>query len=85
MSNKNNNKASNSSNSSNNNSSGNLKNKFFNSLENIKVNRNIILVSFAIIISILFFYYNSMSYKVNKSLRSLSNYKEFVITGTKLS
>ena len=43
------------------------------------------MVSFALIVTILIFYYNSMSYRVNKSLKSISKYREFVITGSYLN
>tara|TARA_X000000950_G_C13905584_1_gene656677 strand:- start:2252 stop:4021 length:1770 start_codon:yes stop_codon:yes gene_type:complete len=88
MSNKNNNKAGNSSNSKNNSknsTSGNLKDKLLGNIENLSVNRNLIMISFFLIITILFFYYNSMSYKVNQSLKKISKYRSFVVTGSELN
>ena len=85
MSNKNNNTSSKSSNSNNKTTSENLKDKLMKNVENLTVNRNIIMVSFFLIIAIMFFYYNSMSYKVRNSLRDISKYSSFVITGTDLN
>jgi hypothetical protein len=62
-----------------------LKSKMLSGIDKVRDNMTIILVSFVIIAVILFFYYNSMSYKVNQSMMSLSKYREFVITGSRLN
>jgi hypothetical protein len=62
-----------------------LKSKISFSYENIKDNKNILVVSIALVLIILFFYYNSKDYKVRNSLRNVSKYRDYVITGSYLN
>lgn len=54
-------------------------------MESLKMNASLIIFSLVFVAIILFFYYNSKGYKVNKALVNISNYKLYVITGSELN